>query len=204
MKIIITLFLIIGLINSSILHSQDEKFTLDKEHTALIIIDIQYFYFPGGSLPLFEPEKASKNASKVLRIFRDNKMQVIHMRHNAKSGVGIYPDVLPLNGEKVISKDEANSFSGTDLLTFLKENKIENLVILGMQTHMCVEAATRAGYDLGFNCTVIGDACTTRDLKYGDEIVSAKEVHYSTLSSLSGYYARIASTEEIIQLFEGL
>ena len=204
MKIKVTLFLVIGLICSFVLFSQDEKFTLDRDNTALIIIDIQYFYFPGGSLPLFEPEKASKNASKVLGIFRDKKMQVIHVRHNAKSGAEIYPDVLPLNGEKIISKDEANSFKGTDLLTFLNEKKIKNLVILGMQTHMCVEAATRAGYDLGFNCTVIGDACTTRDLKYGDEIVSAKDVHYSTLSSLSGYYARIASTAEIIQLLEGL
>ena len=52
---------------------------------------------------------------------------------------------------------------------------------------MCVEAATRAASDLGYKCTVIEDACTTRDLKYGDNIVLAKDVHYSTLSTLRSY-----------------
>lgn len=73
-----------------------------------------------------------------------------------------------------------------------------------MQTHMCVEAATRAGYDLGFKCTVVEDACTTRDLKYGDKIVPAEEVHFSTLSSLSGYYARITTTDEILKALREL
>ncbi len=172
---------------------------LDKKSTALLIIDIQYFYFPGGSLPLFEPEKASKNASGILKLFREKEMMVIHVRHNARSGADIYPDVQPLDEEKVISKNEANSFIGTDLLDYLKENEIKSLVIVGMQTHMCVEAATRAAYDLGFKCTVVGDACSTRDLKFGDTVVPAEAVHNSTLSSLSGYYAKVTSTSDLIR-----
>ena len=66
-----------------------------------------------------------------------------------------------------------------------------------MQTHMCVEAATRAAHDLGYSCTLIEDACTSRDLKYGDNIIPAKEVHYSTLSTLQSY-AVIMSTEEYL------
>ena len=204
MRKIIALLFLFSLVNCSILYSQDGKSMFDKEETALIIIDIQYFYFPGGSVPLFEPEKASKKASQVLNEFRKKDMLVIHVKHNAKSGADIYPDVVPLVGEKVISKNEANSFNGTDLLSFLKRNKIKNLVIAGMQTHMCVEAATRAGYDLGFKCMVVEDACTTRDLKYGDKIVPAEEVHVSTLSSLSGYYAKITTTDEILKMLQEL
>lgn len=204
MKKLIPFIIVIILMNSLILYSQNEQTTITKEETALLIIDIQYFYFPGGSVPLFEPEKASDNAAEVLKVFREKEMLIVHIRHNAKSGGDIYPDVLPVKGEKVISKNEANSFNGTDLLKFLKEREIKNLVITGMQTHMCVEAATRAAYDLGFKCMVIEDACTTRDLKYGDETVPAKEVHFSTLSSLSGYYARISTTDEIIQILDGL
>ncbi len=198
--IILIVAFIFGITISQKLIAQDA--TSDKSNTALIIIDIQNFYFLEGSLPLFEPEKAAKKASTLLSTFRDNKITVIHVRHNARSGSEIHKLVAPIEGEKIISKDKANSFIGTDLLDHLKDNKIENLVICGMQTHMCLEAATRAASDYGFNCTVIEDACTTRDLKFGGTIVSAKEVHSSTLSTLKGTYAEIKTTEEFIKSFK--
>ena len=197
-RILLSLIFIISLfISKEIMAQQD---SLHKNtNTALLIIDIQNFYFPNGVLPLFEPENAAENAAKLLTTFRDNNMLVIHVRHNANSGAKIHKLVAPIEGEKIISKDKANSFLGTYLLDYLHANKIENLVICGMQTHMCLEAATRAASDYGFNCTVIEDACTTRDLKFGETVVKAKDVHYSTLSTLKGTYAEIKTTEEFIQ-----
>jgi len=170
-----------------------------ENNTALLIIDIQNFYFQGGALPLYEPKKAALNAQKLLNEFRTNKLIVIHVKHNASSGAEIHKLVKPIDGEKIISKNKANSFVNTDLLEYLKENKITNLVICGMQTHMCLEAATRAASDYGFNCTVIEDACTTRDLKYENRIVNAKDVHYSTLSTLNNTYAKILTTKEYLE-----
>lgn len=169
------------------------------QNTALVIIDIQDFYFPGGLLPLVEPEKAALNAQKVLNAFRNKKMLVVHVRHNAKSGSEINKLVKPIEGEKVISKNKANAFVGTGLLNYLKDNHITKLVLCGMQTHMCLEATTRAASDLGFDCTVIANACATRDLKYGDITVKAKDVHYSTLSTLKGTYAKIETADEFIK-----
>jgi len=100
--------------------------------------------------------------------------------------------------EKIISKDHVNGFKDTDLLKFLRSHEIKNLVICGMMTHMCVEAATRAAYDFGFECILIGDACATRDLKYGSRVIKAIDVHDSTLSSLNGYYAKVMTTEEYL------
>ncbi len=174
----------------------------ENKKTALVIIDIQNFYFPGGSLPLFESNKAAENARILLIAFRENKMPVIHIRHNASSGAEIHKLVSPENNEKVISKDKANAFLETDLLNYLNENNIADLVLCGMQTHMCLEAATRAASDYGFNCTVIDDACTTRDLKFGDIIVKAQDVHYSTLSTLNGTYAKIKTTKEYLELLK--
>jgi len=175
---------------------------LNSERTALLIIDIQYFYFPGGSLPLVEPEKASKNASEILKKFREKGILVVHVKHNAKNGADIYKDVKPLRGEKVVIKNEANAFLGTDLLEFLNENGIENLIILGMQTQMCLEAATRAAHDYGFNCTVVADACATRDLKYDNIVIKSSDVHYATLSALSRTYAHIVNTEDLLKDFD--
>ena len=83
------------------------------------------------------------------------------------------------------------------MLDHLQSEGAERLVFVGMMTHMCVEAATRAADDLGFEAILIHDACATRDLKFGDETIAAKEVHLSTLSSLKAF-ATIMSTSEYL------
>ncbi|MGB8952003.1 MAG: cysteine hydrolase family protein [Candidatus Aminicenantales bacterium] len=163
------------------------------------MIDIQNFYFSGGQNPLEQPEEASRKAQKILDMFRKRHLLVVHVRHNAKSGAGIHERVAPANGEKVITKDHVNAFKDTNLLEFLRSRKIKNLVICGMMTHMCVEAAVRAASDFNFKCVLIGDACATRALKYGDVEVDARAVHLSTLSTLDRYYAEVMNTDEFLQ-----
>ena len=168
-------------------------------HKALLIIDIQDFYFPGGKSALVEPEKAAANAALLLDKFRKEKMTVIHVRHISEPGGKINDIVKPLPSEKVVSKNAVNCFVGTDLLDFLKTNKIDTLVICGMQTHMCVEAATRAASDYGFKCILIHDACATKDLKFGEKTIKSEDVHYSTLSTLKNYATVISTVEYLNQ-----
>jgi nicotinamidase-related amidase len=170
--------------------------------TALLLIDIQYFYYPGGKSELANPVEAGLNAKKLLEKFRAAGSLVVHVRHNSEPGGKIHEDVKPLEGEKVISKDEVNAFKGTDLLEYLKNHGIEKLIIAGMMTHMCVEGATRAAHDYGFDCTVVQDACATRALKFGDVEVSAKDVHSSTLATLNRTYAKVVDTETFLKDFQ--
>jgi nicotinamidase-related amidase len=163
-----------------------------------LLIDIQDFYFPGGKSALVEPAKAADNAAKLLGYFRKEKMLVIHVRHNAEPGGKINDLVKPLPDEKIFSKDEVNCFKGTDLPGYLRTNKTDTLVICGMQTHMCVEAATRAASDLGFKCILVHDACATKDLKFGDKVIKSEDVQYSTLATLRNY-AKVESTEEFFR-----
>jgi nicotinamidase-related amidase len=172
-------------------YSQDDT-------TALLIIDIQDFYFPGGKSELVEPEKAAENAAKLLAEFRKERLPVIHVRHNSEPGGEIQKLVKPIPGEKIISKNEVNCFVGTDLLDYLRSENIKRLVICGMQTHMCVEAATRAAADIGFSCILIKDACATKDLRFDDKLIKAEDVQYSTLSTLRNY-AKIESTKEFLE-----
>lgn len=164
---------------------------------ALIIVDIQDFYYPGGRSELVQPEKAGNNAAILLNRFRKEGKLVVHVRHNFEPGGSIHSSVAPLKGEKVVSKDDVNAFKGTDLLEYLRSNNISSLVICGMQTHMCVEAAVRAGADYGFKVVLVQDACTTRDLKFGDINIGWQEVHYSTLATLKSY-ATIVTTGEYL------
>jgi nicotinamidase-related amidase len=167
--------------------------------TCLLIIDVQEFYFTGGALPLVAPEAASANCGKLLDKFRAENRRVVHVGHNASKGASFHANVSPREGEKVIMKDEVNAFAGTNLLDYLRESGVKRLVVCGMQTHMCVEAAVRAAHDFDFECVLVRDACATRDLKYGEETITAADVHNSTLATLGGAYAKVVDTETFLK-----
>lgn len=199
LSVFITLLLAISVISN--LKGQDAG-SIDKDHTALLIIDVQKFYFPGGQLPLKHPEKTSEQIKKVLDAFRKNQMEVIHIKHNAEKNAEIYKLLSPAENEKVIIKNEANSFNGTQLNEYLKKSNINSLVITGMQTHMCVEATTRAAYDLDYNCYLISDGCTTKDLKFRNYTIKAKDVHFSSLSSIQNSYGKVLTAEKLVKKLE--
>jgi len=175
-----------------------QSFAQKLDSTALILIDIQEFYFPGGAAELSEPEAAAEQAKKILTYFRENNRLVVHVRHDFEPGGDIHKLVEPIRGEKVFTKREVNAFLGTGLKDYLDQYHIKNVVLAGMQTHMCLEGGTRAAHDLGYQCTVIGDACATRDLKFGESTITAKDVHASTLATLKSY-AKIQSAEDFLK-----
>ena len=180
-----------------------------KMNTALILIDIQNDYFENGTMPLVGSGKASLNARQILDKFRAEGMPIIHIQHiaarpnstfflPATKGSEIHDNVKPKENEKVIIKHFPNSFRETELLEYLKSRNITDLVICGMMTHMCVDATVRAAKDFGFNCTVISDACATRDLTINGETVKAVEVQKSFLAAFNGFYASVKTTKEYL------
>lgn len=173
---------------SSLVIAQDSN-------TALLIIDIQDFYFQDDKMPLEGNLEATQNARLVLEHFRENELTVIHIMHYG--GGDIHPLLKPEEDEIVLVKNQINAFRGTGLDSLLKANNISGLVILGMQTQMCLEAATRAGADLGYQCTVIHDACASRDLEFQSHIVKAKDVHFASLNTLKAYAIIISAKEYI-------
>ena len=176
---------------------------------ALIIIDIQNDYFPGGKMELEGSPEASLQAAKLLETFRAKGMPLVHIQHVSNrpgasfflpdtEGVMIHAKVAPRAGETVLQKNFPNSFRGTGLLEHLRGLGADHLVIAGMMTHMCVDASTRAAFDLGFSCSLAHDACATRALTFGDERVSAAQVHAAFLAALNGLYAKVQSAAEIV------
>ena len=171
----------------------------DEPKTTLVLIDIQTFYFDTIRVPLAGREEASLQAGKILEYFRETGQEVVHIKH--KGGGDIHDYVKPLPEETVFIKEHVSCFRETPLLGHLQGEGAERLVIVGMMTHMCVEAATRAADDLGFETILIHDACATRDLTFEDEIIAAKEVHFSTLSTMKAY-AMVMSTSEYLDADE--
>ncbi len=170
----------------------------------LLIIDIQNFYFDGGPLPLVGSVKASLKAKALLEAFRSRNLPVIHVAHMPKEKPekkdplnDIHPNIAPRPDEAVVVKHYADAFRETDLLDRLRTLGAKTVVICGMQTHMCVEAATRHAADIGFRVVLAEDACATRDLKYKETTVPAASVHAAVLAAMNGTYAKIATVAEI-------
>ncbi len=177
---------------------------------ALILIDIQNDYFENGKMELVGSKKASLNAKKILEKFRAENLPIIHIQHHSTrndasffipntKGVQICEDVKPLKDEIVLTKHYPNSFRDTKLLETLKSLEVEELIFCGMMTHMCVDATVRAAKDFGYECTLIGDACATKELEIKGEKVKANEVQKSFLGALSYFYAKVLDTEEYLK-----
>jgi nicotinamidase-related amidase len=175
---------------------------------ALLIIDIQRDYFPGGAYPLVEPEAAAKAARKVLDTFRNDGRPVLHLKHvwdapdatfmrPGTDGVEIHPSVAPADGEPVIEKAEPNGFLGTDLQAQLSAGGIDSLVVVGMMSSMCVDATVRAGADLGLTMTVVHDGCAAPDLDFGDTHVPGAVVHAAFMAALADTYATVVGSKEL-------
>jgi nicotinamidase-related amidase len=177
--------------------------------TALILIDIQNDYFPGGGGELHEPIAASLRARELLDYFRQTQQPLVHIQHvaikpGAKTmlpgsvGGQIHENVRPLDGEVVFQKHYPNSFRETPLLEHLKREGVTRVVVCGMQTNMCVDATTRAAFDFGFECVVAHDACAARTLVFQGETIPAPQVHGAFLAALAASYGKVLSVEDII------
>jgi nicotinamidase-related amidase len=176
----------------------------------LLIVDIQNDYFPGGKMELVNSTEASQNAQKALNFFRTKKLPVIHIQHIAirpnatffipdTEGVKIHQNVLPIGNETIIQKNYPNSFRSTNLLEILKKEEITDLVICGMMTHMCIDTTTRAAFDYGFSCTLIHDACATRDLVFNGQNIPSEFVGNSFFAALNGTFAKVIGCDDFLK-----
>jgi nicotinamidase-related amidase len=176
---------------------------------ALLIIDVQNDYFDNGAYPLSNAAMAAKNIEGVLARFRAEGdlvvfIQHINMKENAAffklgtAGTEIYKAIAPIEGEKVIIKHTPNSFRDTELHQFLQSQKIEQLVIVGMMTHHCVDTTVRAAFDLGYSNILLYDCCATKALVFNGETIPANIVQSTFIASLGGGFANVISSTEYL------
>ncbi len=177
--------------------------------TALVLVDIQRDYFPGGKFTLEGMEDAAQKASKLLQYFREQKMKIFHVRHieedaNApfmaagSAGIEIHKLVEPKAGEPVIEKHFPNSFLNTTLQEQLKGAGVSSVAFCGAMSNMCIDATVRAACDFGFQCFVVEDACAAAALEFKGTPISAKQVHGAFMAALGSAYAQVLSLEDFL------
>ncbi|MDN5568955.1 MAG: cysteine hydrolase [Paracoccus sp. (in: a-proteobacteria)] len=175
---------------------------------AILVVDLQNEYWPTGKLPLQGIEAAAANAAKVMHHARTNGDLVVNIRHEApgspifvpgSEGVEINTAVAPQGDETVIIKNFPNSFRDTGLKELLDQKGIDDVVVIGAMSHVCIDATTRAANDFGYKTTTIHDACATRDVEFGSEVSPAANVHTAIMGALAFGYGDVVSTEDFLQ-----
>lgn len=173
---------------------------------ALIVVDIQNDYFPGGANELVGSTEAAAVAVEVKRHFKESGLPVFMIQHISirpgatfflpnTNGVEIHESIAVEDGDHLVVKHYPNSFRETNLLELLKTLEISELTVVGMMTHMCIDTTVRAASDLGFKVELIGNACATKDLEYGGRKVAATDVHASFLAAIDGSFATVRDWE---------
>ena len=105
------------------------------------------------------PKAKVERGEPHLRIGAKGPMGRILIRGEA--GHDIVPILYPKEGEVIIDKPGKGAFYATDLGAILQHQAIENLIVCGVTTEVCVHTTVREANDRGFKCIVPGDCCAS-------------------------------------------
>ncbi len=145
-----------------------------------------------------------ERAAALLSAFRAAQLPVVHIRHDSDTpgsplqpgtpGHAFIPATAPRKSEAVIGKSVNSGFIGTTLEEQLRARGTDELVICGLTTNHCVSTTTRMAGNLGFDVTLVGDACSTFDRAGIDSAV----VQAVSLANLDGEFCTVVNAEEVI------
>lgn len=142
---------------------------------ALLVIDIQNDYFPGGRFPLWNPETTLASVEGAIRAARDKGIPVVLVQHIANAapgaapffnegteGAAIHPRILAAAKEApVVVKHFADSFEKTALETTLRGLGATELLVCGMMTQNCVTHTAISRAAEAYDVSILQDCCTT-------------------------------------------
>ena len=175
--------------------------------SALVLIDCQREYVD-GLLPLSGVDAALAEGGKLIAYARANGVPVIHVQHKGRAGGAFDPDgaafaiadaVAPQDGEAIVEKALPNAFAGTTLDDVIAALAVKEIIVAGFMTHMCVSSTARATSERGLRCTVVGNACATRDLPDGTGgVVTAADLHRAALVALADRFATVIADTDAL------
>ena len=179
-----------------------------SNRNALLIIDVQ----EGLDDPSYGERNnphAESNMARLLAAWRDKDALVVHVQHNSISpnsplrpecpGNAIKPAVAPRDGEPLFQKTVNSAFIGTGLESYLRQQGVQSLTIVGLTTDHCVSTSVRMAANLGFDVALVSDATATFERRSKDgRHYSAEDMHTVNLMSLEGEFCELQTTDEAL------
>lgn len=182
--------------------------TRSDRPVALLVIDVQHAFDDPSWGSRNNPD-AEANVARLLEGWRAAGQPVVHVRHRGEEDGGLFtpgtpgfeikPEALPLPGEPLLTKTVNSAFLGTGLEELLRREGVQDVVLCGLITDHCVSTTARMAGNLGFDTTVVADAAATFERTGPDgRRWSAEDMHDSALASLSGEFADVVGTDEVL------
>lgn len=175
-------------------------------NATLLVIDAQEEY-RSGVVRLPGLEAAMLQIGRLLEVARAANTPVVHVRHLGVPG-GLFdpqgnrgqflPEVAPLENETVIGKSLPNAFANTGLAARLEELGHLDLIVCGFMSHSSVSSTVRAAKDYGYRCTLVDDACATRDLPSAQGVISADTVHRAEMTVMADNFATVTFCDNLV------
>ncbi|MFZ0156137.1 cysteine hydrolase family protein [Pseudomonas sp.] len=175
-------------------------------NASLVIIDAQKEYL-SGPLGLSGMDEAVMNIAKMLEAARKAGRPIIHVRHLGTVG-GMFdpqgprgefiPGLEPQGDEMIIEKRMPNAFKNTTLHETLQKYGHLDLIVCGFMSHSSVSTTVRRAKDYGYRCTLIEDACATRDLPFKEGVIPAAQIQQSEMAIMADNFACVAPTSSLI------
>jgi len=167
---------------------------------ALVIMDAQVNMFD-EKFPLYDGDRIIEVLLMLIEAARKKGVVVIYMRNNGGEGEPdekgtpgweIHPMIKPKATEIVIDKHSPDAFENTKLQDYLEKEGIEQLIIAGMQTELCVETSANRAVELGYEVVVVADGHSTFDF---DDTKAVDEIE--RVNAKLAEIARVANAAEI-------
>jgi nicotinamidase-related amidase len=174
---------------------------------ALIVIDVQNEYVTGKFRIEYPPVELSlPNIERAIDAAVKNHIPVVTVQHvlpsdapifaDGSDGAKLHPVVAQRPHDYLVTKTLPSVFSTAGFDTWLKDNDIDTLTVIGYMTHNCNDATIREAMHRGYHVETLNDA--TGSLPYSNLAgsASAEELHRVTLVVMESAYAAVMSTRD--------
>ncbi len=178
------------------------KISITKR-SALIIVDVQNDFIPGGALPVPDGDKVIEPLNKYIKLFTDLRRIVVatrdwhppnHMSFKEYGGIWpphciqnswgaeFHPDlhlpknIIIINKATEHDKEAYSGFEGTALHQILKNNGVKRVFIGGLATDYCVKNTVLDALKLGYETILLLDAIKGVDVNEGDSEKAIEEM----------------------------
>ncbi|MEK4059103.1 MULTISPECIES: cysteine hydrolase family protein [Paenibacillus] len=157
----------------------------------LLIIDAQQELIDGNEQEsaVFNKDQLIRNINKVIERAQEAGVEVVFVRdldvaEGEGTGFQVHHEINKSADAKVFDKLATNSFHGTGLLQYLKDQQIGHVVIMGCKTQHCIDTAVRTATVRNMDVTLVGDGHSTTDT----DVLSAEQIIRHHNKTLHGHY----------------
>lgn len=186
----------------------------DSIKRALIVIDVQNEYVT-GNLRIEYPavEVSLRHIGQAMDAAHAAGIPVVVVQNSTPPGTPIFargsdgwalhPVVSSRPADHYVEKSLPSAFAGTDLESWLREQGIDTLTVVGYMTHNCVDSTVKQALHAGFAVEVLDDATGSVPYSNRSGLVSAEAIHRTFMVVLQSRFANVMDTASWLAALAG-